>query len=222
MNTFDPSLTSGEPVTAIILDIGNVICEWNPVKLAKSALPAEQREDNSIVDQLLQDTVQQPDWAELDRGTVPLDEAISNAQSRSALDPAWVKQLYHNTPVSLEPLPETVVAMQEIKDAGMPLFILSNMQVHAGEYLQATHSFFGLVDHIILSCDCGYLKPDADIYNHTINTLGINAANSVFIDDMEENVQGAIDCGLQSIQMTDLKSGGTIIRSLLARSGLPG
>lgn len=226
MNTPDASpdatIVSDEPVTAIILDIGNVICEWNPVKLAKSALPADQREDEAIISQLMHDTVQQEDWVELDRGTIPLDQAISNAQSRSSLDPAWIERLYHNTPVSLEPLPETVAAMQEIKDAGMPLYILSNMQAHAGDYLKANHKFFGLVDHIVLSCDCNYVKPDADIYNYTIKTLGLDAATSVFIDDMTENVQGAIDCGLQSIQMTDLQAGGTIIRSLLARSGLPG
>jgi len=217
MNAPDQNSANSGPVSAIILDIGNVICEWNPQKLAQSVLPAGQKEDDSVVEQLIADTIKQDDWAQLDRGTIELEVAIANAKARSSLDPAVVEQLYHNTPVSLVPLPETVAVLQDIKDAGMPLYILSNMQIHAGEYLQSNHTFFGLVDHIVLSCDCNYLKPEADIYHHTINTLGLDAATSVFIDDMAENVQGAIDCGLQSIQMTDLRSGGDIIRSLLAR-----
>lgn len=213
----DHTNTTGGPLSAIILDIGNVICEWNPVKLAKSALPREEADDPGVVEQLVNDTVRQQDWAALDQGTIELSEAIKNAQTRSSLDAAWVEQLYHNTPKSLEPLQPTIVAMQEVKDAGMPLYILSNMQKHAGEYLQEQHAFFSLVDHIILSCDCGFLKPDADIYNYTIETLGIDASTSVFIDDMAENVEGAIACGLQSVRMTDIQSGGRIIRELLAR-----
>ncbi len=206
------------PVSAIILDIGNVICEWNPQKLAMSVLSAEQASDNKIVEQLIDDTIRQNDWADLDRGTLALADAIENAKTRSSLNPAQVEQLYHNTPKSLEPLPATVEAMHEIKQAGMPLYILSNMQVHAGEYLQQQHEFFALVDHIVLSCDCGLLKPEAAIYEHTIKTLGLDAATSVFIDDMKENVEGAIASGLQSIQMTDIHAGGDIIRALLARA----
>ena len=92
------------------------------------------------------------------------------------------------------------------------------MQKHAGEYLQSQYEFFALVDHIILSCDCGLLKPEAEIYQHTIKTLGLEAATSVFIDDMKENVEAAIASGLQSIQMTDIHAGGDIIRALLARA----
>ena len=216
METNGSTLNTGL-ISAIILDIGNVICEWNPEKLAKSALPAEQAKIPAVVEQLINDTVKQPDWLELDRGAVALEEVIANAQARSSLDPEWVEKLYHNTPASLEPLPETVAAMHEIKQAGMPLYILSNMQAHAGDYLSRQHEFFSLVDQMVLSCECGYLKPHAEIYQHTINTLGIDASTSVFIDDMKENVEGAIACGLQSIQMTDIQTGGEIIDGLLAR-----
>lgn len=216
MGTNDSASNTG-PVSAIILDIGNVICEWNPEKLAKSALPAGQADNPAIIDQLISDTVKQPDWLDLDRGSIALEVAIANAQERSSLEPEWVEKVYRNTPASLELLPETVAAMDEIKAAGMPLYILSNMQVHAGEYLRRQHDCFALVDQIVLSCDCGFIKPDADIYEHTIRVLGIDAATSVFIDDMQENVEGAIASGLQSIQMTDIHSGGEIIRNLLAR-----
>ena len=217
-NTSSDDAANMPPVAAIILDIGNVVCEWNPEKLARSVLMPEQAADVATVEKLIDDTIRQADWASLDRGTIALADAIENAKARSSLDPSRVEQLYHNTPKSLEPLPATVAAMHEVKAAGMPLYILSNMQKHAGEYLQSQYEFFALVDHIILSCDCGLLKPEAEIYQHTIKTLGLEAATSVFIDDMKENVEAAIASGLQSIQMTDIHAGGDIIRALLARA----
>lgn len=217
-NTSSDDAANMAPVAAIILDIGNVICEWNPEKLARSVLTPEQAADVASVEKLIDDTIRHADWASLDRGTMALADAIENAKLRSSFEPSRVEQLYHNTPKSLEPLPVTVAAMHEVKTAGMPLYILSNMQKHAGEYLQKQHEFFALVDHIILSCDCGLLKPEAEIYQHTIKTLGLEAATSVFIDDMKENVEGAIASGLQSIQMTDIHAGGDIIRALLARA----
>jgi len=59
------------------------------------------------------------------------------------------------------------------------------------------------------------MKPEASIYQHTIDVCQLNPATSVFIDDMAENVEGAIACGLQSVQMTDIRSGGNLIRQLL-------
>ena len=205
------------PIDAIVLDIGNVICEWNPLKLVAGSYPGSPSPSDDDVKQVVADTIEQQDWADLDRGTLALDEAIERAVARSSMDAGWIESVYRNTPASLVPLAETVAAIKKVSSDGVPLYILSNMQKHAGEYLLREHDFFALFDHIVLSCDCSYLKPEASIYQHTIDVCQLNPATSVFIDDMAENVEGAIACGLQSVQMTDIRSGGSLIRQLLKK-----
>ena len=203
------------PIEAIVLDIGNVICEWNPLKLVVSSYTGGSSPADDDVTQVMADTIQQADWADLDRGTLDVDKAIERAVARSSMDAGWIESVYRNTPASLVPLTETVEAIKAASSDGVPLYILSNMHKHAGEYLMREHEVFGLIDHIVLSCDCGHLKPEPAIYQHTIEVCQLNPTRSVFIDDMAENVAGAIACGLQSVQMTDIRSGGKLIRQLL-------
>jgi FMN phosphatase YigB (HAD superfamily) len=68
-----------------------------------------------------------------------------------------------------------------------------------------------------VSYEIGYVKPDARFYREAINKLGTNPARTVFIDDREENVQGAVDAGLLGVRFTHLEK----LRDDLARLGLP-
>jgi len=69
-------------ITNLILDIGNVICDWNPDGLVARTFsdPADQQE-------ALRVTVRTPDWLALDRGTLALEDAVSRAQARTQLAP---------------------------------------------------------------------------------------------------------------------------------------
>lgn len=199
------------PVSAIVLDIGNVICEWNPQKLVASAF-----DDASQHEQALQDTVGHPDWLSLDRGTMELDVAINNARERSSLDPLCIGQLYHNTPVSLTPLPETVEGIRQAHEAGMPLYVLSNMQKHCWEHMSEQFDFWDCFTKVVVSCDVKLIKPDAAIYEYVIRECGLEPSSTVFVDDMAVNIEAAIACGWQGVQMTDTRMGGEVIRELLS------
>ena len=207
-----------EPVDTIVLDIGNVVCEWNPQKLIRMSYTLDSEPAEADVEQAIRDTVGHSDWLALDRGTLALDDAIARAVARSDLDADWISSVYHNTPVSLAPLPDSVAAMHEASAAGFTIHILSNMQAHASEYLLRTHAFFSLADKIILSCECHLMKPEPAIYQHLIDACGLEPGKSVFIDDMAENVEAAKACGLQSVQLTDPNLGGQLIRQLIAAS----
>ena len=162
-----------QPVDAIILDIGNVICEWNPHKLISMSYPLAGEPSETDVAQVIEDTVGHSDWLSLDRGTLALDDGVARAIARSDFDADWIRAVYHNMPVSLTPLPETVAAMHEAVAAGFKLYILSNMPAHAGEYLLQTHGFFSLAEKIVLSCECHLMKPESAIYQHLIETCDL-------------------------------------------------
>lgn len=59
-------------------------------------------------------------------------------------------------------------------------------------------------DVIVISSRLGVIKPDPRIFEHTLNQLGIEASEAIFIDDIERNVSGAEEAGIKSVIYRDL------------------
>lgn len=55
-------------------------------------------------------------------------------------------------------------------------------------------------DSIVLSSDVGLVKPDVKIYELSANQLGVELSECVFTDDLQKNVDGAINAGMQAIK----------------------
>ena len=195
---------------SIVLDIGNVICEWNPQRLAACAFA-----DPDDHEQALEDTVNHPDWLDLDRGKISLAQAIENAQARSALKPKCIERIYRALPVSLEPLTSTVGILDKVVAAGIKLHVLSNMQHHAWQFLQSTHPFWEYFDTVVVSCDTGFIKPEPEIFRYLVDKAKLDPADSVFIDDMRENVLASREFGLPAVQLQDRHEGGSLLAQLL-------
>jgi putative hydrolase of the HAD superfamily len=84
-----------------------------------------------------------------------------------------------------------------LRKAGYKTAILSNTEMPVVQIInkQKYDSF----DITVLSCIEGLAKPGREIYDLTVNRLGVSAAQSIFIDDKPENVEGAKRAGLQTI-----------------------
>ena len=54
------------------------------------------------------------------------------------------------------------------------------------------------------SCYVGVRKPDARIYEIALNVMQAEPATSLFVDDREENVAGALALGMHTIHVTDV------------------
>ena len=194
----------------IILDIGNVICEWNPGKLGASVF-----NDPEKISEIIQDTAGHADWLALDRGTLELEEAIARAQQRSRFDPESVRKVYENLPRSLSEIVTTTAAMRRASAANVPMYILSNMHRHSWHYLEAHHECFALCTGVVVSCDTGHIKPEEGIYRYLFETFSLNPESCVFIDDMPENIEAAQALGMQGHVLENLDDGGPLIDKLV-------
>ncbi len=196
----------------LILDIGNVICNWNPDGLVARTFdnPADQQE-------ALRVTVNTPDWLALDRGDMSLDEAIWRAQARTDLAAADIASVYDNLSASLTALPSTMEAMARARDQDVPMYVLSNMQAHAWEHLEKTYECFGWCSGFVISCEARLIKPDPAIYQHVCDKFSVEPASCVFVDDMKENIDAAIAFGMEGVQLTDKFNGGKVIDALVER-----
>ena len=199
-------------LTHLILDIGNVICDWQPDELIARAFsdPADQQEALSV-------SIGHPDWLALDRGSLSVDKAIAQAQSRTALSPTGIAQIYENLGISLTPLVGTVAAMHRAKALNVPIYILSNMPAHAWAYLKNTHDCWNACVGVVVSCETGFIKPERAIYQHLCERFDVAPENCVFVDDMLENVEAARSFNMQGVHLTNKHAGGEVVDSLVAK-----
>ena len=87
-----------------------------------------------------------------------------------------------------------------------PLALLTNFN-DAFDYFDQNvwhyDEIFG--DRIFVSAKLGMVKPNKDIYLYTLDKLGIQPSEAVFIDDNSDNVQTAKMLGIKSIIFKDIE-----------------
>jgi putative hydrolase of the HAD superfamily len=72
---------------------------------------------------------------------------------------------------------------------------------------------------VIDSARVGMRKPDPEIYELTVQRLGVPAAACLFVDDLEPNCAGAREAGMQAVVYRDPEQATTDIRAALAADG---
>lgn len=83
--------------------------------------------------------------------------------------------------------------------------ILSNAGTDARDTMMGVYDMEDRVDTIIISAEEGMAKPDHDIYRLTVDRIGIQPEEAVFIDDMVENVESARLFGLNAVHFRETR-----------------
>jgi HAD superfamily hydrolase (TIGR01549 family) len=76
---------------------------------------------------------------------------------------------------------------------------LSNAWSGAREIVGQRFHLLDLFDFSVFSAEIGIAKPDPDIYLKVLEKIGVTAAEAVFIDDFEHNIDAAIKLGINGI-----------------------
>lgn len=96
----------------------------------------------------------------------------------------------------------------------LPTYLLSNTNALHIEYIRDNYAFPRVVKDAILSHELGLRKPQPEIYRAALKMSGTKPAETVFIDDLEENCVGARKVGLHAIRYRgarDLKKHLTVL-----------
>jgi HAD superfamily hydrolase (TIGR01509 family) len=97
-------------------------------------------------------------------------------------------------------LNEAVVdVLARVKAAGYKTLLLSNTDPERFGFVRRRFPDVRLFDSYVLSYELKLLKPDPAIYLAAARLAGTSPQECVFIDDMEENVKGAVVAGLAGI-----------------------
>lgn len=179
----------------LVFDLGGVVVRWDP-----DAIIAGVFNDPQTRAQVKAGVFEHPDWLELDRGTLGRDEAITRAAQRTGISSSDMKRLLHAVPPSLVVFADTVGLLRRLKKKGYPLYCLSNMHFASIEYLEQKESFWEVFDGRVISCRLNLCKPEAGIYEHLLETYALDAADTVFIDDVQKNLDAAAKLGIMTLR----------------------
>jgi len=95
------------------------------------------------------------------------------------------------------PRQEMFSLASRLRRAGCKTAILSNTEMPVVEIINKQK--YDAFDVTVLSCLEGTAKPGRKIYDLTLDRLGIPARQALFIDNKQENIEGAKQAELQTI-----------------------
>ena len=200
----------------VVFDLGGVVFRWDPDRLLRRVFSDPRNRERARYGILGHD-----DWVALDRGTLGHAAAIERGVARTGLSPEAIGRLFGAVPESLTPIRGTLQLIRAVKQAGNRLYVLSNMQLPAISHLEQTHDIWGLFDGVVISSRIRMVKPDREIYEHLLSEYRLQAADTVFIDDMAENRRAAAKLGIRTIAFVDAQQCREDLVKLGCLSGRP-
>ena len=178
-------------IKAIIFDFGNVLLEWNPRYVYQRYFP----NDPAAMESFLQE-VNFMEWNALQDQGRSFQEGVA-VLSREFPQYSDLIQAYHDHWVDSlgDSIPGTVEIMKELKQAGFPLYGLSNWSAETFPRAREKHEFFDLLDDFVISGEVGHVKPQPEIFQIMLDRISRSAYECLFIDDALANIQQAQKMG---------------------------
>ena len=97
------------------------------------------------------------------------------------------------------PNPPAIDVLARVKAAGYKVLLLSNTDPERFAFVRRRFPEILFFDDYVLSYELRLLKPDPAIYLAAAAKAGCRPEECVFIDDMEDNIRGAVAAGLAGI-----------------------
>lgn len=179
----------------IVFDFGGVLVDWNPRYLYDKYFGDEERS------QWFLDNICLYSWNLQMDGGKPFAEGVRELQAEH---PEWTEAIgiYHTRWIEMMggEVEGTADVLRALKRAGYGIYGLTNWSAETFPLIRDTYPVFGEFDGIVVSGEEHLLKPDAAIYRCLIDRYGLQAEESIFIDDNAANVEAARGVGMKALQ----------------------
>lgn len=186
-----------------VFDFGGVVFNWKPLVLLQQVLPHRAVNEASARDcaaAIFQGFHPTSDWALFDQGGIEPEALAHRIATRTGLSPDEVRTVIEAIPPHLVPDAGTVALMDELRGQGHQIYYLSNMPAGYADELERSHHFFDWFVDGIFSARVGQIKPNADIFETAVRQFATAGVPTVFIDDVQHNIDAARYHGWQGIR----------------------
>lgn len=176
----------------MIFDVGRVLYDWDPRILYRRLIA-----DDRALDAFLRDVVTHEWHFQHDAGRDFADTSAELAAlypQHAALIAAWGPRFLESIGAPIAGMPALV---DELEAAGVPLYAITNFSHEFWPPFRAREAaMFDRFRDVVVSGAEKLVKPDPAIYRLALDRFGLEAAQTVFIDDNDANVAGAQGVGL--------------------------
>jgi putative hydrolase of the HAD superfamily len=184
------------PVRAVILDYGEVLCFQPAPEALERMAKVFQIEPERFLERYI------PTRGPYDQGLLSAEDYWANFARDAGVevDAARIETLRTwDTGMWSRINVEMIDWLEQLRAAGLTTALLSNMQFDMAAHARKNFAWFAHFDHQILSCEIKLIKPDAAIFRHTVERLGVRPQEALFVDDREANIESARSVGLNAI-----------------------
>lgn len=179
----------------IIFDMGNVLLDYDP-QAAMEELEILPDAQPIIMKELFGGN----EWVQLDLGNITEDEAYESIKQRTPEEyHADLRRCIDGWDICMKPLEGAKEFCKKVKADGYGVYVLSN--AHKSFYRYFPRYFdLEFFDGVVVSADVHTVKPDVRIYEHILEKYNLKAEECLFIDDRQDNVEGAVKSGMQAFR----------------------
>jgi putative hydrolase of the HAD superfamily len=181
----------------IVFDIGNVVVRWNPALIAERTFGAERGTADYAIE-----LFGAPIWRAINLGHLSETEAKLAYGRDHGLSAEEADVLFFHVKDSQELVPGTTDLIARLASRNYRLFALTDNVHEIVAHLKDRYDFWDHFEGAAVSAELGVLKPSAEIYRHLLDTYGLVAEETLFLDDMPANAQGARDVGMHGLVFT--------------------
>lgn len=176
----------------IVFDMGNVLLSYTPQDYMKTIT-----QDEAIAAAVLKELFYSQEWTELDAGTITEEDAVRQVSARIPQYASYVQKSMDNWHSDLTPMRGMPEIVKKLKEKGFKIYLLSNTSLRFFQYRDKVEMFH-FFDGFLVSAKENLLKPDTAIFDRLCSRYHLNSGECVFIDDLQENVDGAVKAGFHA------------------------
>ncbi len=184
-----------------LFDLGGVFFDWDPNHFYKNVFENIEEREFFLAE------VCNDHW------NVQQDAGRSIAEAELELIPKFphyekeIKMYYKNHRKMIRGVfEESIDILKKLKDKNYECYVLSNWSAETFAGMTDDYPFLKLFDGLLISGEDKLMKPDSAIYELAKNRFNLNAEETVFIDDKQENIEAAKGLDFKTIHLTDPKN----------------
>ena len=179
------------PIDTFLFDIGNVLLNFDFQITARRIAPLCGVPEEDILGRM--DDLKVP----LETGQLSGEDFLSTAASRLAFrgPPLELKRAFQEI---FTPNQAAIELVETLCQQEYRMVILSNTNALHAEYFLWEFPVFSRFQERVFSHDAGVMKPDSRIFMFALETLGLNPANTFYIDDLAPNIDAGRSLGFPS------------------------
>ncbi|MDD3251263.1 MAG: HAD family phosphatase [Lachnospiraceae bacterium] len=185
----------------IVFDMGKVLVDYRADRVCRKVT-----NDEAEIKNIVSNVFESQEWTLLDIGLISEEEALQTMLKRT--DSPRERELTkfsfeHWHEYNLMPVAAMGDLIQKLKSLDYNIYLCSNASVRLLTCYQKAIPAIECFSGVLFSAGEKLLKPQKEIYLRLFEKFHLNPAECFFIDDLQRNIDGARECGMDGYCFKD-------------------